>query len=416
MTHSEGTSRRRRTLAAAGIALLASACGGDAPTVRSPPETPASNRPITPLSLDCVAAHSSCATLVPVGDAAYVLPNGGLANARGFADPSLRRDPATGTLWMAYSWPAMSFQSSTQAAVTVNNHLARSVDGGATWLFVRELWTSTSASGPDGTPGYMNQEAVSLAPRVTATGTVWYSARLQYFTTPADGPDASTFVIRVASASSPELLAGAAAVALGGAASAAGWGADVDLSIHSPDLAQCVFNDPGLLARGDTLYLAIECQVFEPSGERPEKEFVAVFSTLPSGVPRTWSWRYLGKLARAGEAAELGGQSLLQTDLAVAQDGTLLAIMSPSAPGAPLAQHFGCRVVEVTSLAEPRLARDNTGRLRVRASVTMSDVAATGGPGSCGYDPASATGIVIARRVLGAGQLVSSLQVTGLRP
>ncbi|MBA4072448.1 MAG: hypothetical protein C0497_11515 [Gemmatimonas sp.] len=403
--------------AVAGIAICSTACGGGGgPTVASSPGTPVANAPITPQTMDCVATNPSCPELIPVGDAPYVLPNGNQANARGFADPSMRRDPSTGTLWMAYSWPAMSFQSATQGAVTVSNHLARSVDGGATWLFVRSLWTSSAATDAGGAPGYMNQETVSLAPRATAAGTMWYSARLQYFTTPADGPDASSFVIRVASASSPELLASAADAALGGAATATYWHADANLSSLSPDLARCVYNDPGLLARGDTLYLAVECQVFEPSGERPDKEFVAVFSTLPSGAPRTWSWRYLGKLASASEAAELGGQSLLQTDLVVAQDGTLLAIMSPSAPGAPLAQHFGCRVVEVASLASPRLARDNTGRLRVRASVTMSDMAATGSPGSCGYDPASATGIVIARRVLGPGQLVSSLRRTGLRP
>ncbi|MHB8838385.1 MAG: hypothetical protein ACYC7F_05475 [Gemmatimonadaceae bacterium] len=363
-----------------------------------------------------MATNPSCPALVPVGDAPYVLPNGNPANARGFADPSIRRDPATGDLWMAYSWPAMSFLSASEGAVSVSNHLARSVDGGERWLFVQELWTSNAATNASGDAGFMNQEAVSLAPRATAAGTVWYSARLQYFTSPADGPDASSFVIRVASASSPALLAGAADAALGGAATATYWHADANLSALSPDLAQCVYNDPAVLARGDTLYLAVECQVFEATGERPEKEFVAIFSTLPSGAPRTWSWRYAGKLATAGDAAELGGQSLLQTDLAMATDGTLLAIMSPSAPGAPLAQHFGCRVVEATSLASPRLARDNTGHLRVRASVTMSDVAGTGGPGSCGYDPASATGIVIARRVLGAGQLVSSLQRTGLRP
>ena len=406
-------------------ATMLMACGSTTADTPSAPATPPSpdtsatsqpGAPITPLTMDCVAGNTGCTALVPAGDAPYVLPSGGTANARGFADPSLRRDPATGTLWMAYSWPFLSFVSAGSAAVTVSNHLARSDDGGATWTFVGAMWTAESATGPDGEAGFLNQETVSLAPRTTAAGTAWYSARLQYFTTPGGGSSGSSFRLRVAAAASPALLAGADDAVLGGAATAAFWHVDVNLSALSADLAQCMFNDPGLLARGDTLYLAAECQVFEPSGERPDKEFVAVFATVPSGAPRTWTWRYLGKLAAAAEAAELGGQMLMQADLVTALDGTVLAVLSPSAPGVPLAAHAGCRVVEVASLSVPRLARDTAGRLRVRASVSMSDVAASGGPGSCGYEPASATGLVIARRELGAGQLVSSLRQTGLRP
>jgi hypothetical protein len=38
------------------------------------------------------------------------------------------------------------------------------------------------------------------------------------------------------------------------------------------------------------------------------------------------------------------------------------------------------------------------------------------GPGACGYDPASSTGIVIMRRLSGNGQLVGSLRASRLRP
>jgi hypothetical protein len=48
---------------------------------------------------------------------------------------------------------------------------------------------------------------------------------------------------------------------------------------------------------------------------------------------------------------------------------------------------------------------------RVQSSDSKAD-----GPGACGYDPASSTGIVIMRRLLGNGQLVGSLRASGLRP
>ena len=105
----------------------------------------------------------------------------------------------------------------------------------------------------------------------------------------------------------------------------------------------------------------------------------------------------------------------MQTDLATGHDGMLLALFSPSAPGEKLATHFGCRAVEVASLEPPQLARDAAGRLRVRASVTASDLAPEG-PGACGYDAASATGLVIVRRELDPGRLIVSLRSTGLRP
>jgi hypothetical protein len=54
-----------------------------------------------PVRLDCSARE--CPALEIDGDAISRYPNGRPAAFRGFADPCLRRDPATGTLWMVYS-------------------------------------------------------------------------------------------------------------------------------------------------------------------------------------------------------------------------------------------------------------------------------------------------------------------------
>ncbi len=90
------------------------------------------------------------------------------------------------------------------------------------------------------------------------------------------------------------------------------------------------------------------------------------------------------------------------------------AIASPTRPSSPLATHFGCRAFEMSALDPPRVARDDAGRLRVRASVTVTDQQPFG-PSSCGYDAQSVTGVVIARRDL-QPELVATLNASRLRP
>ena len=49
------------------------------------------------LTIDCTAANPQCPQLTVSGDS----PDE--SNFRGFADPSIRLDPDTGTLWLTYS-------------------------------------------------------------------------------------------------------------------------------------------------------------------------------------------------------------------------------------------------------------------------------------------------------------------------
>ena len=97
--------------------------------------------------------------------------------------------------------------------------------------------------------------------------------------------------------------------------------------------------------------------------------------------------------------------------LARARDGQLVVLVTPSHtnPGA-VSSHAGCRAVEVESLDPPRLRRV-CGHLVVRASVVASDTTSTG---SCGYDAASATGIVLARRPVGMRE--GTLRISGVAP
>ena len=363
------------------------------------------------LTVDCLA-NGPCPEIRIGGDPPATLSDGRASNVRGYAGPSLERDPATGALWMAYSWPHVAV--SEMGGVAVESHLAPSADGGATWTFVRKLWTSFTLVDDLGRSGHMNQETVSLAVRESPSGNVC-GIQPGTATSALVRPAVRSFTVRVATASSPELLADADEAILGGDLTQPFWKPDVNLASLSDDLRGCTFHDPGIVFHDGNLFLGVQCNLYTQSGESPEREFVALFVTDAQGPARSWSWRYLGKLATREDAVELGGENLLQTDLVKGRDGALLAIFSPSAPASPLGSHFGCRVVEIESLDPPRLARDGSGKLRLRASVTATDLLPRG-PAACTYDPASSTGVVVVRRILGGGQLIVSLHSTGIQP
>lgn len=376
--------------------------------------------------LDCRADSPACPELSIAGDVAATREEGEPSPFRGFADASLRRDPASGRLWMAYSWPTVHELPGGGLAPSVETHLASSDDGGASWSFERVLFPSEPGVDEGGSlePGHVGHEVPNLLPLVAADGTVdWVGVRLDYFLPDAGGfrrRPTTSFRIVVSRAASPALLAEGPAVTLASAVTAPGWGAALDLSELAPELGKCaLWNEPALAGDRERIYLALRCLAFEADLRTPavaESDLV-VFSAAPAGEPAAWSWSYEGRLAGGAEAVELGGRGLTQLELAEGRDGGLLAIVTPDDWSAELREflHFGCRAVEVESLSPPRLARGAAGELVVRASVDASDLAPLG-PGSCGYDPASATGIVFARRVKSVGELVSTLHATGLRP
>jgi len=349
-------------------------------------------------AVDCTAESARCPELAIAGDRPAATAS------HGYADPTIRKDPASRRIWMAYSWPHTSTAAG-RAATAVDSHLAHSDDGGASWRFDGAIWTSSPTRDPvGGGPAFANSEAVSLAPARTAAGVRWFSARDRYVIGTGGRFRASTYSLRVAVASSPRAL---------------GRAPDVEPGLEglAPELRGCVFRDPGLLFERGDLYLAVQCSRFTASGEDFASDFVAVFSTRPAGSVQRWTWRYRGRLAGREDAVALGGDALLQTELTRSRTGRLLAVFSPSgdAPGAGLAAHFGCRVVEVESLERPRLARKADGSLRVVADVRASDLLPSG-PGACSYEPAAQGGIVIVRRMLEGRSVQVSLHRSGLRP
>ncbi|MCD4748620.1 MAG: glycoside hydrolase [Thermoanaerobaculales bacterium] len=422
-------------LAAAGVFVFEAgssaenldAIAGAEQKVQSGPRQPVGRGMPMPIRFDCTGVGSRCPEFVPLGDAADHLPGYGPSPFRGFADPSIREDPDTGRLWMAYSWPHVKVAPMSTVGVVgvVDIHLAHSDDSGATWLYDGSLWSAQGEDDPGGSgaSGYSSYEVVSLAPHARAEGTVWYGVRARYF-----APDSGTMTTRrgdsfhlgILQADSPPELATAAEVRLGSFLTAPGWAVDIDLTSLAPEVADCaIWNEPALHIDGNTLYLTVVCLVFDLSnGERvPLREHIPVFATEPSGEVDSWSWRYVGRLCGSGEAAELGGETLTQVDLVRGRDGALLALLTPNdwdpTLGADI--HHGCVVVEVAGLNPPALARSPSGALRVRAAITASDLELYG-PAASGYDPASSTGIVFVRREWSTEEMVWTLHRTGLHP
>lgn len=355
--------------------------------------------PPAPLARSC--PKGTCTDFTLTGDVHAAVSTGSFFH--GFADPSLRADALAHRLWVAYSWPHETNAVGAGGPVAMDviaSHYAHSDDGGDTWSFDGTLWPEVAAANPDGSGemGFFDSETPSLAPATKDASTTWYSVRLHYWVKPVAGfaPDVSTFTLHVAHASSVAELGAAPEQRFGTAFTPAGL-LDVDLNSLSPSLADCSFwNDPAVFFDGGTLYLAAECLVYQAGKAIDDKERVVLFaSATPDELP-TATWRYVGVLADHAIARELGDDELMQVDLAHTMDGKIVVMMTPSHSTATGQQvHQGCRAIELASLDPPVMAR-RCGALVVRASVTAEDIPS--GTGSCGYDPTSTTGIVLARR------------------
>src|SRR5689334_13486682 len=82
-------------------------------------------------TMDCRGFSWECPALMIRGDS--------IDNSlfRGMADPSIRQDPASGRLWLAYSWPNMIASRTPGSQL----HLAHSDDQGDTWTYDSTLFS-----------------------------------------------------------------------------------------------------------------------------------------------------------------------------------------------------------------------------------------------------------------------------------
>ena len=204
--------------------------------------------PTAPLSVDCSRGTTACPVITIAGDAVA-----STATFSGFADPSLRADPTVANqLWMAYSYlegkPATGQGGIAVGVPVVSTHLARSIDGGASWRLDSKVWQSALVSDPEnrGPASYFGSETPSLAVKSVAGQITWYSVRLSYFLEPVSAYSpryASSWTMRVAAAAgpTPAALASAPETVLGTASTSAAYNVNVRLTALSPLLSGCAF-------------------------------------------------------------------------------------------------------------------------------------------------------------------------------
>ena len=371
------------------------------------------------LVIDCSPDGGLCPE-IDVGEDA-----GSTASFNGFADPSITSDPATpGRMWLAYSFldgRLVTGPSGQAGVATVETHLAESDDQGLTWSDAGVLWPVEAAQDPDsGVNGLLNSEVPSILGVNQGGQITWYGSHLRYFQQPISGyhPEYTTsWVIRVGSAqgATPAVLATAPEAVLGVATTSAGWNVDVRLDSLSPDLADCaLWNNPDLAYQNGELILATECIAFDQTGAVDDsRSKVVVFATTPSGAPTSWQWHYAGTLSDPTLSAELGTPRLDEPELTHAQDGTLLALLSPRAGGSRTG--VGCLALAMESFDPPVLRRDCAGNLVLRADQT-SFADSNFHTAACSYDPASLGGILTVDAWTPTGVLKAAIAQTGLRP
>ena len=353
-----------------------------------------------------VAPHFDCtdAGTCPAFNVSGDIPDGSFQY--GLADPSLFEDPLVpGRLWLGYSHPEGKAAPNPDggAAVgvyTVENHLARSDDDGASWTFASALFPATVQTDPvGGTRGFVNSESCGLLGVADAGITTWYSVRIAYFlqSKPGFNPDyVRSWTLRVGAATgaTPQALSSASEAVLGETNTSAAWNVDVRLNSLSPALARCfVFNNPALAYENGKLYLITECLVLAAMGANDAvNSFIVVFSTSARGPPPTWSWSYVGSLADHALATELGASMFVSPNVSRGSDGKLLLIATPADvnPSVPSgSEGNGCVVLELDALDPPTVSRDCAGNAVVRARMT-----GPAGSGSCTHHRNSTSGVI----------------------
>jgi hypothetical protein len=334
---------------------------------------------------------------------------------RGYGDPSLEHDSATGTLWLAYSWlntqvsdvgPPVIFD------LGVRTRLARSDDNGASFTFVRTVNEMQMESHPDtGVMGWSTHEVSTLVKEPSGSWQILWLKYFNPFGTVTGVDERQEFLYWRTTAATPDSLGDNSAVWGKFAATSASWGAPIDFNAI-PQLADCILQtEPGLFALNGETYLATSCLVVDGTGRRPDQERIELLRQTPTG------YDYVGTILDGQDAADLGVDTIEQADISVARDGSILLVVTPIILTADPA-HQGCMVFSFDDFATASLTRDTNGVAIPRAIITADGNSL--GPGLCTYDANSDTGVLLViTTVTGSGASTDvefSLRATGVHP
>ena len=383
---------------------------------------------------DCSVTGGTCAPLFNGTNPTGQLPSDPIAAGgfHGYADPSIRKDPNSSAIYLAYSWA----KSLTDGTHVVDLHLASSANGGSTWSEVGTLYqsvqtTQTSSTAYSSTDD-SSTETVDLLP-IPLTGasagqTLWVQAHQSYLVAPKGGIydqlNATNLIsVTAVQLTSPALSGvGAALLALSsapeGRLGAAGTDASRNvtqtLTTLSASTLKCAnWGQPALWYQTGTLYLALECTEFTGNGQVDGNELAHfVHATTPSGTDASkWIWGYVGEFTTAAQAAKLGtaegaSYSFFTEPEFVATKNGLAILATPGAFAPQTSQQpviqYGCRVIPV-ALTPTSVTLDTdatTGGPVVTATITEKDLytGVNEGPAACTYDSDSSSGVIMGRK------------------
>lgn len=342
----------------------------------------------------------------------------------GLADASLRHDPSTGALWLAYAVETLVLvdpgaDGLPRAAPAAGVGLAWSEDGGRSWRDAGLL----EAAAAERLPRYGAGPRSARAPSLTALPDGGWAV---LWRRDFDGAKAVALQGRVGETPGHLTLAPSRSLYAGWANPKA-WRAKRNLAGADPLAAHCAtFEAASLLAEGERLFLAALCADFDvaTNARRHARGGVHLFELTGSrpgdGV------MYVGELFSAADAAATlgvapGRAAAAHPELARARDGAPILLVSlsetPAGAGGP-ARARGCHAVEIADLgaaalrraagaetdapaeaeAEAPEAAERAGPPVLRAHAGLADSARAGGAalaGGCAYDPNGALGIVM---------------------
>ena len=393
--------------------------------------------PAASATADCATTTGTGATSTGGPCTALTLQGDGLSAGgfHGYADPSMRKDPNSSTIYLGYSWPH-TMPDGTHA---VDLHLASSTNNGTSFTYVGPLFqtqvvTQTTSVAYSQT-NYSSNETLDLIP-IPLTGasagqTLWVQAHQSYLVKPTASIYTQLDVTGYVSVSAVQLAtpagagAGTALLALGTAPEARLGANDTDatrnvtqnIATQNTNMTKCGnFGQAALWYQSPTLYLSVECSEVAGGGVDANELAHFLFQTTPTGSDATkWTWTYVAEFATLANAAKFGTiasenttyQFFTEPEFALTKSGQLVIIMSPSVFAPQTSQQpviqYGCRVFPVTSLSTSgiTLATDTTtGALAATAKTVESDLYAGSneGPGACTYEPAATTGIILERK------------------
>ncbi len=391
-----------------GFVLGLVACGGGAATTNQPPVL---NPSPGPVQFHC-SKDASCSEVMVAGDpfaAVNMVPDA----FRGYGDPSLEYDAATGTLWMAYSWLNVQISNPGPPPVFdlgVRTHLARSDDGGNTFTFVRSVNEMAMEAHPDtGVMGWSTHEVPSLVMELAGTWQLLWFKYFNPFGTVTGVDERQEFLYWRTTANTPDLLGDISEVWGTALATSPSWGAPINFN-DFPELADCVAQtEPGLFVFNNETYLATSCLVADAGGRRPDLERLVLLKETANG------YSFVGNILDAQDAADLGVDVIQQADITIARDGSIILIVTPIVLNAD-PSHQGCMVFEFADFATAALRRDGNGVAIPRTVITADGNGL--GPGLCSYDANSDTGVllVITTVTQNGTDIEFSLRATGVHP